>query len=61
MLLLAALAIGAAAYYYYDYATIASAEVAIVHRGTALASVYGTVNVAPRPSGHREKHEISAR
>ena len=45
--LLAALAIGGGAYYYYNYATIASAEVAIVQRGTALASVYGTVNVAP--------------
>jgi HlyD family secretion protein len=47
LVLLAALAIGGGAYYYYDYATVASAEVAIVQRGTALASVYGTVNVAP--------------
>jgi HlyD family secretion protein len=47
LLLLAALAVGGGAYYYYDYATVASAEVAIVQRGTALASVYGTVNVAP--------------
>jgi HlyD family secretion protein len=47
LLLLGALAIGGGAYYYYDYATVASAEVAIVQRGTALASVYGTVNVAP--------------
>jgi RND family efflux transporter MFP subunit len=47
LVLLAALAIGGGAYYYYDYATVASAEVAIVQRGTALASVYGTVNVSP--------------
>ncbi len=47
LVFLAALAIGGGAYYYYDYATVASAEVAIVQRGTALASVYGTVNVAP--------------
>ena len=47
LLLLFALVIGGGAYYYYDYATVASAEVAIVQRGTALASVYGTVNVIP--------------
>jgi HlyD family secretion protein len=45
--LLLALAIGGGVYYYYDYATVASAEVAQVQRGTALASVYGTVNVSP--------------
>jgi HlyD family secretion protein len=47
LLLLAATAAGGGAYYYYNYATVASAEVALVQRGTALASVYGTVNVAP--------------
>ncbi len=47
LLLLLALAIGGGVYYYYDYATVASAEVAQVQRGTALASVYGTVNVSP--------------
>ena len=47
LLLLAASAIGSGAYYYYNYATIATAEIAIVQRGTALASVYGTVNVSP--------------
>ena len=47
LVLLLALAIGGGVYYYYDYATVASAEVALVQRGTALASVYGTVNVAP--------------
>jgi len=41
------LAGGGGAYYYYNYATIASAEVAYVKRGTALTSVYGTVNVDP--------------
>ena len=38
---------GAGGYYYYNYATIASAEVAYVKRGTAVTSVYGTVNVDP--------------
>jgi HlyD family secretion protein len=38
---------GGGAYYYYNYATMASAEVAYVKRGTALTSVYGTVNVDP--------------
>ncbi len=38
---------GGGAYYYYYYATIASAEVAYVKRGTAVTSVYGTVNVDP--------------
>jgi HlyD family secretion protein len=47
LVLLGALLIGGGAYYYYDYAAVSSAEVAIVQRGTALASVYGTVNVAP--------------
>jgi len=47
LLLLLALGIGGGLYYYYDYATVASAEVAVVQRGTAMASVYGTVNVAP--------------
>jgi len=40
-------AAGGGAYYYYTYATIASAEVAYVKRGTAVTSVYGTVNVDP--------------
>ena len=44
-LLIAAVAGGV--YYYYNYATIASAEVAYVKRGTAVTSVYGTVNVDP--------------
>jgi len=47
LVLLAAMVIGGGAYYYFVYAAVASAEVAIVQRGTALASVYGTVNVAP--------------
>jgi HlyD family secretion protein len=44
-LLIAAAAGGG--YWYYNYATIASAEVAYVKRGTAVTSVYGTVNVDP--------------
>ena len=47
LFLLVAMAGGGGAYYYYDYATVGSVEVAIVKRGTALASVYGTVNVSP--------------
>jgi HlyD family secretion protein len=38
---------GGGAYYYYNYATIASAEIAYVKRGTAVTSVYGTVDVKP--------------
>jgi HlyD family secretion protein len=34
-------------YYYYTYETVASAEVAVVQRGSALAAVYGTVAVEP--------------
>jgi len=40
-------AIGGSIYYYLNYFTIASAEVAYVKRGTAITSVYGTVNVDP--------------
>jgi RND family efflux transporter MFP subunit len=45
LLILGAAAGGA--YYYYTYETIATAEVAQVQRGTALAGVYGTVDVEP--------------
>jgi HlyD family secretion protein len=38
---------GGGAYYYFNYATIGSADVAYVKRGTAITSVYGTVNVDP--------------
>lgn len=41
------LLLAGAAYYYYTFDTIASAEVTKVQRGTALAGVYGTVYVAP--------------
>jgi len=40
-------AMGGASYYYYTYETVASAEVALVQRGSALAGVYGTVAVEP--------------
>jgi len=46
-LFLLLLAGGGGAYYYYNYATVKTAEVAYVKRGTALTSVYGTVNVDP--------------
>jgi HlyD family secretion protein len=39
--------VGGGIYYYLVYATIASADVAYVKRGTAITSVYGTVNVDP--------------
>jgi RND family efflux transporter MFP subunit len=47
LLLVIALLIGGGAYYYFNYASIATAEVALVQRGTALAGVYGTVDVEP--------------
>ncbi len=46
-LLLLLLLVGGGIYYYLVYATIASADVAYVKRGTAITSVYGTVNVDP--------------
>src|SRR5438445_159080 len=46
-LFLLVLAVGGGAYWYYNYATIKSAEVAYVKRGNALTSVYATVNVDP--------------
>jgi len=45
--LLLILSAGGAGYYYYTYETVASAEVALVQRGSALAGVYGTVAVEP--------------
>ena len=47
LIFLPALAAAGGAYYYYNYASVASAEVALVKRGSALASIYGTVNVVP--------------
>jgi HlyD family secretion protein len=47
LLLLLILAAAAGTYYYFVYGSVASAEVALVTRGTALAGVYGTVNVEP--------------
>jgi RND family efflux transporter MFP subunit len=47
LVLLLLLAAGGAGYYYFVYGSVASAEVAQVTRGTALAGVYGTVNVEP--------------
>jgi macrolide-specific efflux system membrane fusion protein len=47
LLFLLMLAAGGGAYYYMAYGTVASAEVALVKRGTALAGVYGTVDVEP--------------
>lgn len=41
------LAVAGGAYYYFVYGSVSSAEVAFVSRGTALAGVYGTVNVEP--------------
>lgn len=45
--MLAVLAAAGIGYYYYTYASIAVAEVALVTRGTALSGVYGTVDVEP--------------
>ena len=47
LLLILMLVAGGGAYYYFAYGTVASAEVAVVKRGTALAGVYGTVDVEP--------------
>jgi RND family efflux transporter MFP subunit len=47
LLLLLILAGAGGAYYYFVYGSVASAEVALVTRGTALAGVYGTVDVEP--------------
>jgi RND family efflux transporter MFP subunit len=47
LFLLLLCAAGGTGYYYYNYLTISSAEVAYVKRGTAVTSVYGTVNVDP--------------
>ncbi len=43
----ALLLVGGLVYYFYTVNTIESAEVAEVKRGTAVAGVYGTVNVEP--------------
>ena len=47
LLFLLILAGAGGVYYYLVYGSVASAEVALVTRGTALAGVYGTVNVEP--------------
>jgi RND family efflux transporter MFP subunit len=47
ILLVVLLSVGGAAYYYFVYGSVATAEVARVTRGTALAGVYGTVDVEP--------------
>ena len=47
LVLVLMIAAAGAGYYYYVYGSVASAEVAVVVRGTALAGVYGTVNVEP--------------
>ena len=41
------IAVAGSVYYYLVYASVATAEVSLVTRGTALAGVYGTVDVEP--------------
>ena len=47
LLLILIPSVAGAVAYYYVYGSVATAEVALVARGTALAGVYGTVNVEP--------------